>query len=138
MLYDLQDAHPLNYLPETTLTEVARYLNITLGNVCGVVNNYHMFNTKPRGKHIIRLCQSPICQMMGGSLLLDEMLEILGTGLNEPTKDGLFILELSECLGVCDVAPAMMIGDEIYGPLTKDSFMQIISRIREQENAQDA
>lgn len=133
MLHDLQDAHPLNYLPEKTLTEVARYLNTTLASVYGVVSYYSMFSTKPRGKHIIRLCQSPICHMMGSRLLLDELLEILDTGLNEPTKDGLFIVELSECLGICDVAPAMMIGDEIYGPLTKDYFVQIISLIREKE-----
>jgi NADH-quinone oxidoreductase subunit E len=132
ILHDLQDAHPQKYLPGETLRKVARYLNTTLASVYGVVKYYTMFSTVPRGKHIIRLCQSPVCHMMGTATVLENLEKILGVGLNEPTTDGLFYIELSECLGICDVAPAMMIGEEPYGNLAETDIARIISAIREE------
>ncbi len=133
ILHDLQEASHQNYLPEESLREVARYLNITLSAVYGVVNYYTMFSTKPRGKYIIRLCQSPICHMMGSETALEAVKKLLGVDLNEPTSDGLFSVELSECLGICDVAPSMMVDDEIYGHLSTTVISEMISEIRERE-----
>ena len=133
ILHDLQDASPQNYLPEESLREVARYLNTTLSAVYGVVNYYTMFSTKPRGKYIIRLCHSPICHMMGSETALESVKKLLGVDLNEPTADGLFSVELSECLGICDVAPSMMVDDEIYGHLSATVISKMISEIRERE-----
>jgi NADH-quinone oxidoreductase subunit E len=134
ILHEIQDAHPLNYLPEEDLKKVARYLNTTLSSVYGVVNYYTMLSTVPRGKHIIRLCHSPVCQLMGTATVREALQKHLGVGINQPTPDGLFWVELSECLGICDVAPAMMIGQESYGYLAEDDIVNIISGIREREN----
>ncbi len=133
ILHDLQDANLQNYLPEESLRQVARYLNTTLSAVYGVVNYYTMFSTKPRGKYIIRLCQSPVCHLMGSETVLESVKKLLGVELDEPAADGLFSLELSECLGICDVAPAMMIGEDIYGHLSEANISKIISEIREKE-----
>ncbi len=134
ILHDLQEASPQNYLPQESLREVARYLNTTLSAVYGVVNYYTMFSTKPRGKYIIRLCQSPICHMMGSETALESVKKLLGVDLNEPTADGLFSVELSECLGICDVAPSMMVDDEIHGHLSPKVISKMISEIRKREN----
>ena len=134
ILHELQDAHPLNYLPEENLTKVARYLKTTLSSVYGVVNYYTMLSTVPRGRHIIRLCHSPVCQLMGIATVQEALQKHLGVGINQPTPDGLFWVELSECLGICDVAPAMMIGQDPYGHLTEDGIAKIISGIRDRES----
>lgn len=131
VLHDLQDAQPLNYLPEEDLKEVARYLNTTLSSVYGVVNYYTMLSLIPRARNIIRLCQSPVCHMTGSGTVLEALQKHLGVGLNEATPDRLFWVELSECLGICDVAPAMMINEEPYGYLTEDEIVKIISEIRQ-------
>ena len=130
LLHELQDAHPENYLPGETLRQVADYFNTTLAYIYGVVSYYSMFSTKPRGRHIIRVCRSPICQMTGGSDVIESLKKILGAGPGERTADRLFSVELSECLGICDVAPAMMIGDKPYGHLTESDIETIISEIR--------
>ena len=130
ILHDLQDENSQNYLPEETLLEVSRYLNISLSSVYGVVEYYSMFSTNPRGRNIIRVCRSPVCHLMGSGTVLESLKNVLGTGLNEITPDGLFSVELSECLGICDVAPAMMVGEEPYGYLTESSIGRIISEIR--------
>jgi NADH-quinone oxidoreductase subunit E len=134
ILHDLQDAHPLNYLPEETLREVAGYLNTTLSSVYGVVNYYTMLSTVPRARHIIRLCHSPVCHLMGSGTVQEELEKQLGVGLNEPTRDGLFWVEHSECLGICDVAPAMVIDQEPYGYLTGEGIAKILSEIRNKNN----
>jgi NADH-quinone oxidoreductase subunit E len=130
ILHEIQDAHPQNYLPEKALLEVAAYLNTTMSSVYGVVKYYTMLSTKPRGKYIIRLCQSPICHLMGSETVLENLQKVLGVGINEPTADGLFFIEYSECLGICDVAPAMMVGQEPYGHLTENRIASIITELR--------
>ncbi len=135
ILHALQDAHPLNFLPEENLKVVARYLNTTLSSVYGVVNYYTMLSTKPRGRHIIRLCHSPVCHLMGIGSVQEYLQKHLGVALNEPTPDGMFWVELSECLGICDVAPAMTIDHEPYGYLTEDDIVKIISEIREKDRS---
>ena len=134
ILHDLQDAHPQNYLPGHHLREVATYLNTTLAQVYGVVNYYTMFSTEPRGKYIIRVCHSPVCHMMGSITIPGILESVLGTGINQTTSDGLFHSEYSECLGICSIAPAMMVGEEIHGPLTEESIEKIITGIRAREN----
>ena len=134
ILHDLQEAHPRNYLPEETLRIVAGYLNTTLSSVYGVVNYYTMLSTIPRARHIIRLCHSPVCHLMGSGTVQETLEKQLGVGLNEPTRDELFWVEHSECLGICDVAPAMMIDQEPYGYLTEGGIAEIISEIRKTNN----
>ena len=65
LLHALQDNNPDNYLDAGDLKAVAEYLNTTLGHVYGVATYYTMFSLKPRGKYIIRACNSPVCNMEG-------------------------------------------------------------------------
>lgn len=130
ILHELQDEHPQNYLPDEILLEVAGYLNIPLSSVYGVVEYYSMFRTRPRGRKIIRVCRSPVCHLMGSGTVLESLKKVLDCAPDEVTPDGLFSVELSECLGICDVAPAMMVDEVPYGYLTENSIRSIIAEIR--------
>jgi len=81
-----------------------------------------MYSTKPRGKNIIRLCESPPCYIKGSENILHEV--------GETTKDGCFTLELCACLGVCGNAPVMMINNDVYGDLTEEKVEEIIEKVR--------
>lgn len=130
ILHFLQDNHPQNYLPPETLKVVSNYLNLTLSQVYGVVGYYTMFSTKPRGKYIIRLCNSPVCHMSGSENAIEWVKNILKVNLNETTPDSLFTIEESECLGRCGKAPSMMINRDFYGELTMEKMEQIINELR--------
>ncbi len=134
ILHDVQDAHPRKYLPEPHIRKVAEYLDTNLAQLYGVVKYYTMFSTEPRARYIIRICRSPVCHIMDGKTLPELLEKVLGTGINEPTPDGLFYVEYSECLGICSIAPAMMVGDQIYGQLTEKGIEKLISLIRDEEN----
>jgi NADH-quinone oxidoreductase subunit E len=89
-----------------------------------------MYSTKPRGKNIIRLCESPHCYIKGSEDILRKMKNTLNVGIGETTKDGMFTLELCACLGVCGNAPVMMINDDVYGDLTEDKVDEVFTKIR--------
>jgi len=131
ILHDLQEASPDNALTKDDLTLVADHLGLPLSRVHDAVTFYSMFSLRPRGRHVIRVCDSPHCHLEGAWSVLEELKRRLGIGEGETTGDGMFTLELSSCLGVCGVAPVMMVDDEMVGKLTPDKLQQVIDRYRE-------
>jgi len=134
ILHALQDNHPQNYLTDESLRAAARHLSINLSWVYGVAGYYSMFSLNPRGRYIIRVCNSPVCNMLGSSGIIEALTGILGIGKGETTPDGLFTVEEAECLGICDVAPAMMVNRAVYGNLTNESLKVIIDELRKMKN----
>ncbi len=130
ILHSLQDNHPQNYLSEEALRATAKYLNMSLSSVYGVVGYYSMFSRKPRGKYVIRFCPSPVCTLMGSVNVLDWFTQFLGINVGQTTPDGLFTLEVSECLGQCMKAPFMMINHDCYGNLTPEKIETIIHQLK--------
>ncbi|HNZ32862.1 MAG TPA: NADH-quinone oxidoreductase subunit NuoE [Candidatus Cloacimonas sp.] len=131
ILHEIQNADPQHYISNEAVDTVAEYLNIPANHIYGVLTFYTMYSTKPRGKNIIRLCESPPCYIKGSENILRKLKVLLGVNVGETTKDGLFTLELCACLGVCGNAPVMMINDDFYGDLTEEKVEEIIDKIRE-------
>jgi NADH:ubiquinone oxidoreductase subunit E len=130
LLHALQRSNAENYLKEEDLKLAANYLSLPFSYVLSVATFYSMFSLKPRGKYVIRICESPPCQLVGAESIVDTVKEFLGINVGETTADGLFTLELSSCLGVCGVAPAMMINEEVYGNLTPEKVRSVLNDLR--------
>ena len=133
ILHDIQDNHPQHYISEEAIEQVSEYLRIPANHIHGVLTFYTMYSTKPRGKYIIRLCESPPCYLRGAMNILQKMKDLLKVKTGETTPDGLFTLELCACLGLCGNAPVMMINDDFYGDLTNEKIEKIISDLREKK-----
>ncbi|MDY6801073.1 MAG: NAD(P)H-dependent oxidoreductase subunit E [Bacteroidota bacterium] len=129
ILHRLQNKNPNNYLTSKDLKFVAEYLNTTYSSVYGVAKYYSMFSLKPRGKNIIRICKSPVCNMIGSKSLIEVVENFLDIKMGGTTSDMLFTLEPSECLGHCAQAPVMMINDKMYTDLNEDKIKGIIEKI---------
>lgn len=136
ILHDLQEDDPQHWLSDRTLRDVASYLGLTLSEIKGTAGFYSMFSFAPRGKHVIRICESPPCQLLGGTTVLESLTDTLKIKVGETTTDRSFTLETVSCLGMCGVAPAMMIDDEVYGNLTAERVVEIIAGMR-RENETD-
>lgn len=130
ILHDIQDASPEHYLSDADLRAAADYLRLPYSFVHGVASFYTMYSLKPRGKNLIRVCQSPPCHLLGSSTISRELIRLLGVGFGETTADKLFTLEMTSCLGVCGVAPAMMVNDRVYGNLTAERIADIVDDLR--------
>lgn len=130
ILHEIQDTHPQHYISADAVKAVSEYLKVPENHIYGVLTFYSMYSTEPRGKNIIRLCESPPCYIKGSENILRKLKTVLGVNVGETTKDGRFTLELCACLGVCGNAPVMMINEDVYGDLTEEKVEDIIEKIR--------
>jgi NADH:ubiquinone oxidoreductase subunit E len=128
-LHALQELYG-NYLPEEAVRRLAEGLRLPVNQVFGVATFYTMFSVKPRGENIIRVCESPPCHLLNSVNIVEILEDELGIKVGETTPDRAFTLELTSCLGVCAVAPAMMVNGEVYGNLTRDKIPEILNRYR--------
>ncbi|HNV94945.1 MAG TPA: NAD(P)H-dependent oxidoreductase subunit E [Bacteroidales bacterium] len=128
-LHALQDKHPQYYLPDEVLDLVAKHFKLTKAQVYGVVSYYSMFSTKPRGKYIVRVCQSPVCHSMGSETLFDFIEKEWDLKPGNTTPDGKITLEKTECLGRCGKAPSMMVNETVYTDLSPEKLKEIWSNL---------
>ncbi|MCE5314264.1 MAG: NADH-quinone oxidoreductase subunit NuoE [Armatimonadota bacterium] len=126
LLHELQDE--LGYLSPEVMETVAEKLDTTVSRVHGVATFYSLFYTKPHGRHIVRLCDSPPCHIEGSKLIRDAVTSALGIKPGETTEDGAFTFETVSCMGLCGVAPAIMVNDDVYGNLTPGMIPGILAK----------
>ena len=129
LLHDLQAE--VGYLSPEIMETVAEQLGTTVSQVHGVATFYTLFYTKPQGKHIVRLCDSPPCHIEGSKAVRQALEKELGVSEGATTEDGSFSFEIVSCMGLCGVAPAMMVNDDVFGNLTPESVSEIIGRYKE-------
>lgn len=131
ILLEIQEASGKNYVSEQWANVVAKELDIPISRVYDVLTFYAMFSTKPRGKYVIELCKSATCHITGAKAIVELFEKMLGIGIGETTKDGLFTLQYTSCIGGCNIAPAIKIGENVYGNLNKNKVEKIINAYRE-------
>jgi len=100
------------------LEAVAQLMQIPLAKVTGAATFYHYFRLQPRGKYLINVCLGTACYVKGAEKVAQKLSDELGIHFGETSKDGIFSLESTRCVGTCGLAPVVMIGDEVHGPLT--------------------
>jgi len=108
--------------------DTAELLGMTPTELDGVATFYSLIFRKPVGKHVILICDTVSCWVMGYEQILERLTRRLGIGINETSADGQFTLLQVACLGVCDRAPAMMVGDELYTDLTPERVDEILGQ----------
>ena len=121
------------WVSDEALIEIAEFLEMTPAELDGVATFYNLIFRKPVGKHIILVCDSVSCWIMGYERILQHLQERLGVVLGETTADGVFTLLPIVCLGACDQAPAMMVDDELYGNLDPAKIDEILANYTKSE-----
>lgn len=129
IMQDLQRKY--NYIPKEGMEALAEYLGCPLSSLYSMATFYKALSLKPKGKHIIKLCDGTACHIRGSATLRDGVGRILGIGDGETTEDGLFSLELVNCLGSCALAPVMVVDETYYGKVTMEKLPEILSSYRE-------
>ena len=116
------------WLPPEQMDAVAQLMSLPTARVTGVATFYHYFRLTPRGRHVIHICLGTACYIKGADRLVEKLRGELGIAIGETTKDGLFSLEVSRCLGTCGLAPVLMIDDDIYGQVTPDKIPALLEK----------
>ena len=115
------------YIPRAAADKVAVLIDVPLAKIYGVITFYHFFKLEKPGVHNIQVCLGTACYMKGGSNIIDELQSLLGISVNEVTADGKFSIEGVRCVGCCGLAPVLVIGNEVFGKVTKDQLPGIIA-----------
>jgi len=129
ILQDTQEA--FRYLPAAAMREIARFLNITANTVYGVATFYAQFKLTPLGKKVIRVCRGTACHVRGSTKILAEMEKRLGIKAGETTKDMEYTLETVACIGVCALAPNLMINKETHGNMNPKKVARLFGGKKE-------
>jgi len=131
-LLKIQENCPHHYISQEAAEVVAEEWNMTLSEVYEVITFYAMLNTEPKGRYIIEICKSGPCYVTKTQKVVEMFESVLGIKMGETTKDGLFTLQYTNCVGACDIGPVAKIDDKVYGNLTYNKVESIIRSYREE------
>ncbi len=118
------------YLSEETLARIAKDRDMPVGEVYGVATFYSFLTTRPQGRNSIRVCKSLPCFLKNSGMIIDSIEDETGIKPGETTPDGRFSLQLTNCIGACDKAPAMMINGDVHTDLTPGKIARILQAYR--------
>ena len=98
-----------------------------------MVKFYTMLRTEPQGKYVIEICGSPSCVLNNGTRLQTFLEKELKLKIGETTKDKLFTLYKTSCLGLCNEAPAILINEKPYTKLTVNKLRDLLTKLRKKK-----
>jgi len=120
------------YIDDAATRQIADYLAISVMAVHEVTTFYNMYNQSPVGKFKLNVCTNLPCQLREGVDTLKYLEKVLDVSVGETTKDGMFTLQQSECLGACADSPVMLVNDRsMCSFMTKDRIDSLIAGLRE-------
>ena len=132
VLQDLQ--RRFGYIPKEALEAASIYLDIKISALYSMASFYKALSLKPRGKHIIKVCDGTACHIRGAPVLLDTLKRKLGIKPGETSKDGLFTLETVNCLGACAIAPVMVVDGSYHSKVKPGEVDTILKTGRGKKN----
>ena len=116
------------WVPDEGIKDVAELLGMSPHEVDAVATFYNLIYRRPVGRHVIHLCDSVSCWVMGCDTVCAHLKSRLGVGLGATTADGRFTLLPIACLGACDHAPVMMINGELHEDLSPERIDETLEQ----------
>ena len=113
------------YIPPEAIQPIARAMGLFPSQVQGVISFYTQLYTKPQGKNMVRVCRGTACHVRGGKTILKLVKRYLDVEEGETTPDYEYTLETVACIGVCALAPNMVIGNTTHGHLNPKKIAQL-------------
>lgn len=110
------------WVNDEAIADIAALLEMSSDDLDAIATFYNMIFRKPVGQHVILVCDSVSCWIMGYKRLREHLTEKLGITLGETTPDGKFTLLPNVCLGACDHAPVLMVDNDTHGDVTTEKI----------------
>jgi len=127
ILQAVQDT--LSYIPEDSMSAIARFTGVPASQVYGVATFYAQFRFTPTGKNTIMVCRGTACHVRGAPAILEEITSHVGLETEGTTEDLAYTVETVACIGCCALAPCITINEEVHGNLTKKKVRKILKEV---------
>jgi len=121
----------VGYIPPQSIPIIAEALGLFPSQVQGVISFYAQLYTEPRGKKIVRVCRGTACHVRGGKTILKLVKQHLGIEEGQTTLDWEYTLETVACIGVCALAPNLVVGDRVHGHMNPPKIGQLFRKVEE-------
>jgi NADH:ubiquinone oxidoreductase subunit E len=118
----------IGYIPNELIPRIARGLGLFPSQVQGVITFYAQLYTKPQGKNVVRVCRGTACHVRGGKTILKLVKQYLGIEEGETTPDLNYTLETVACIGVCALAPNIVINRDTHGHMNPKKLARLFER----------
>ncbi len=115
----------VGFIPPQSIPIIAKGLGLFPSQVQGVISFYEQLYTEPRGRQVVRVCRGTACHVRGGKTILKLVKQHLGVEEGETTPDLEYTLETVACIGVCALAPNMVINDQVHGHMNPKKIDQL-------------
>ena len=120
--------HHRRWISDESLKDVAAYMQMSPEELDSVATFYNLLFRRPVGRHIILVCDSISCWVMGYEKVRDHLMQKLGIKYGQTTADDRFTLLPNCCLGTCDTAPALMIDNDLYKNVRIEQLEEILQK----------
>lgn len=131
LLIALKEAQArFGYVSPERMAELAGSFDVPVNDVYGIASFYSFLPTRPSGRNIIRICKSLPCYLENCQIIIETVQKEIGIKPGQTTPDGRFSFELTNCIGLCDKAPAMLINNEAHVSLTPEKISQILQQYK--------
>lgn len=118
------------WLSPEVIEFIAKYLSMSPAQVMEVATFYSMYNLKPVGKYKLNICTNLPCALRGAVNTVEYLEKKLNIKVGETTLDGMFTLQISECMGACGDAPVLIINNhKMCGFMTPEAIDKKISEL---------
>jgi NADH:ubiquinone oxidoreductase subunit E len=125
-LQDIQEL--LGYIPPEVIPRISEGLGLFPSQVQGVVTFYEQLYTTPRGKNIVKVCRGTACHVRGGKTILNLVKQQLNLEEGETSPDMEFTLETVACIGVCALAPNIVINKDTHGHMNPKKVTRLLDK----------
>jgi len=126
LLQEIQQV--VSYIPPESISHIASGLGLFPSQVQGVITFYAQLYTAPRGKNIVRVCRGTACHVRGGKTILKLVKQELGIEEEETTPDMEYTLETVACIGVCALAPNIVINKDTHGHMNPKKVARLFGK----------
>jgi NADH:ubiquinone oxidoreductase subunit E len=121
------------YIPPESTRLIAGAVGLFPAQVQGVISFYTQLYTKPQGRNVVRVCRGTACHVRGGKTILKLVKQHLGLEEGETSPDYEYTLETVACIGVCALAPNVVVGTTTYGQMNPKKVVQLFGSRKGEE-----
>jgi len=126
MMHEIQNE--FNYLPKDLMFRISQETHVPLSKIYNIATFYNAFSLKPKGRHRICVCMGTPCHALGADRIVKALERELGINCGDVTPDMQFSIEITGCVGTCGLAPVVIVGDDLYGPVKVRGVQGLIKK----------
>lgn len=119
------------YISPNNLLAISSHLGVPVSEIFSIATFYKALSLDKKGRCIIKVCDGTACHIRGSVNILEEIKRALKINEGETTPDGLFSIEIVNCVGSCAMAPVVICDKEYFGNVQTGKASEIIESAKE-------